>query len=117
MMKFNGREFAFEEWPSLPVPLSNMTGALIDGKIYIAGGIEDAVQPSSTSHFFVFDTDNKIKRLGFSVFMARYRQGLMLSQPVRATVLTDVFTCSAVGISVRVKLGRFSLTDMFIIPD
>ncbi|MFZ2339213.1 MAG: sodium/solute symporter [Bacteroidales bacterium] len=61
LMKFNGSEFAFEEWPSLPVPLSNMAGALIDGKIYIAGGVEDAVQPSSTSYFFMFDTGNRAK--------------------------------------------------------
>ena len=61
LMKFNGSEFTFEEWPSLPIPLSNMAGAFIDGKIFIAGGIEDAAQPSSTSHFFMLDTGNKIK--------------------------------------------------------
>ncbi|MBE0668550.1 MAG: hypothetical protein IH593_12895, partial [Bacteroidales bacterium] len=61
LMKFNGSEFTFEKWPSLPVPLSNMAGALIDGKIYIAGGTEDAVNPSSTGYFLVFDTGNRAK--------------------------------------------------------
>ncbi|MCU0457777.1 MAG: sodium/solute symporter [Bacteroidales bacterium] len=61
LMKFDGIGFTFEEWPSLPVPLSNMAGAYIDGRIYIAGGVEDAVYPSSTSSFFMLDTGNRSK--------------------------------------------------------
>jgi len=61
LMKFDGNGFTFEEWPSLPVPLSNMAGAYIDGRIYIAGGVEDAVNPSSTNNFFMFDTGNRSK--------------------------------------------------------
>ncbi len=61
LIKYNNNELAFEDWPSLPVPLSNMTGALIDNKIYIAGGVEDAVRPTSTSLFFVLDVGNREK--------------------------------------------------------
>ena len=61
LMKYNGAEFSFEDWPSLPVPLANMCGAFIDGSIYIAGGIEDLAAPASTNHFFVLDTENRSK--------------------------------------------------------
>ena len=59
LMKFDGNGFTFEEWPSLPVPLSNMAGAYIDGRIYIAGGVQNIVNPSSTDSFLMFDTGNR----------------------------------------------------------
>lgn len=46
------------KYPSLPVPLANMAGAMVDNKIYIAGGQESMIQEKSTNHFFVLDTDN-----------------------------------------------------------
>ncbi len=45
-------------YPSLPVPLANMAGVIIDNKIYIAGGQESMIQEKSTDHFFVLDIDN-----------------------------------------------------------
>ena len=49
------------KWPSLPVPLANMTGAKVGNNIYIAGGEEEMINPSATKHFFVIDTQNKDK--------------------------------------------------------
>lgn len=43
------------DWPSLPVPLANATGALLDHKIYLAGGQESMQQPEATRHFYVLD--------------------------------------------------------------
>ncbi len=48
----------FEEWPSLPVPLAYMSGAFINGRIYVAGGQSDLNAPSATKHFFVLDVQN-----------------------------------------------------------
>ncbi|MDR1091494.1 MAG: hypothetical protein LBL79_10495 [Prevotella sp.] len=47
------------EWPSLPVPLANMTGTLVDNKIYIAGGQESMEKQEATNHFFMLDISNK----------------------------------------------------------
>lgn len=52
-------EPTFTEWPDLPVPLTNMTGALIDRKIYLAGGQESLENASATKHFFVLDIHNR----------------------------------------------------------
>ena len=53
-------EPTFTEWPDLPVPLTNMTGALIDNKIYVAGGQKSLKNASATKNFFVLDLDNKM---------------------------------------------------------
>lgn len=49
----------FDEWPSLPVPLANMTGARVGNYIYIAGGQEELENPSATNHFFRLDLRNR----------------------------------------------------------
>lgn len=49
------------DWPSLPVPLANATGALLNNKIYIAGGQEKMIEEEATNHFFVLDLDRKDK--------------------------------------------------------
>lgn len=49
----------FEEWPSLPVSLANMTGARVDNHIYIAGGQEELESSSATDHFFRLDLRNR----------------------------------------------------------
>ncbi|WP_076932207.1 hypothetical protein [Proteiniphilum saccharofermentans] len=49
------------DWPSLPVPLANATGALLNNKIYIAGGQEKMSEENATNHFFVLDLDHKDK--------------------------------------------------------
>lgn len=59
LMKYENSTIQFETWPSLPVPLTNMAGALIDGKIYIAGGQQNMEKPAATRHFFVLDIGNK----------------------------------------------------------
>lgn len=62
LLQLNGEnmEPSFMAWPDLPVPLTNMTGALIDNKIYIAGGQEKLGEGPATSHFFVLDLHNKL---------------------------------------------------------
>lgn len=52
-------EIVLEEWPELPVPLTNMTGAMVDDKIYVAGGQDRIKNSSATKHFFVLDIKNK----------------------------------------------------------
>lgn len=49
------------DWPSLPVPLAHATGALIDRKVYIAGGQESMARPEATTHFYVLDVDHREK--------------------------------------------------------
>ena len=39
----NGKIEVDTNWPSLPVPLANATGVLLDNKVYIAGGQESMV--------------------------------------------------------------------------
>ena len=48
----------FEDFPSLPVPLSNMSGALVDGVIYVAGGNSAATEIARTS-FYLLDLKTK----------------------------------------------------------
>lgn len=50
-----------KDWPSLPVPLANATGALLNNKIYIAGGQESMTDQEATAHFFVLDLSNRKK--------------------------------------------------------
>lgn len=66
--KENGMFRLSNDWPSLPVPLANATGALLDNKIYIAGGQEEMIEENATNHFFVLDLDNKDK--GWTVLPA-----------------------------------------------
>lgn len=60
LMHFDEEEkLVFEKWPTLPVPLTNMTGTVIDQKIYIAGGQESLEDAAATNHFFVLDLQKK----------------------------------------------------------
>ena len=45
--------------PSLPVPLAHASGALLDNKIFVAGGQENMDSPCATSHFFMLDLSQK----------------------------------------------------------
>lgn len=45
-------------WPSLPVPLANAAGAVVGGKVYVAGGNEAMNPARACSRFFVLDTAN-----------------------------------------------------------
>ncbi len=60
LIRRRGSSLDFETWPSLPVPLAYGAGALVDGKVYLAGG-EDIGNPGATSHFFVLDTRDRSK--------------------------------------------------------
>lgn len=44
-----------KNWPELPVPLANMTGAKLGNKIFLAGGQEQMKPEVATSHFFMLD--------------------------------------------------------------
>lgn len=57
----NGKITIDTDWPSLPVPLANSTGVLIDNKIYIAGGQERMDEQEATGHFFMLDLANRKK--------------------------------------------------------
>ena len=59
LLKYQDGIFEFENWPSLPVGLANMTGSLIDGKIYLAGGIESMQEAQATNLFLSLDLTNK----------------------------------------------------------
>jgi len=49
------------DWPPLPIPLANMTGTLLDNKIFIAGGQESMLTEKATKSFFMLDLSNKKK--------------------------------------------------------
>lgn len=51
----------FEEWLSLPVPLSNMAGGVIGGKVYVAGGVSTMTNQSTIKAFYCLDTSNPAK--------------------------------------------------------
>lgn len=57
----DGKVNISEDWPSLPVPLANATGALLGNKIFIAGGQESMENQCATSHFFMLDLSAKNK--------------------------------------------------------
>ena len=57
----NGEVQISTDWPTLPVPLANATGALLDNKIFIAGGQEQMVAAKATSHFLMLDLACKDK--------------------------------------------------------
>lgn len=42
-------------YPSLPIPLANAAGALLDDKVYIAGGQESMKNEKSTGHFYMLN--------------------------------------------------------------
>lgn len=42
-------------YPSLPVPLANMTASLIDNKVFVAGGQESMHVQSASTNFFMLD--------------------------------------------------------------
>jgi cyclically-permuted mutarotase family protein len=58
LMRFSGSSFEYDQWPALPVSLSNMTGCRVDDRIYIAGGQEGMEEPSATSHFLALDLND-----------------------------------------------------------
>ena len=51
----NGKVEIDKNWPKLPVPLANMTGAKLGNKIFLAGGQEQMKPEAATSHFFMLD--------------------------------------------------------------
>lgn len=56
----NGKISISKDWPSLPVPLANSTGALLNNKIYVAGGQVSMEEQNASNHFFMLDlTDRK----------------------------------------------------------
>ena len=62
LVKYENDTFEFEKWPSLPVPLTNMAGILLDNKIYIAGGQQSISSPNATNSFFVMDINGGAKK-------------------------------------------------------
>ena len=55
----NGSVEIDKNWPSLPVPLANMTSSLLDNKIFVAGGQESVDAPIASKHFFMLDLSDK----------------------------------------------------------
>ncbi len=58
LIKYKSGGIEFETWPSLPFPLSNMSGILTDNKIFIAGGQKE-INGGATNTFIVYDLINK----------------------------------------------------------
>lgn len=48
----------FEQWPSLPMPLSNMAGGVIGSKVYVAGGVSAMTDQSTLKVFYCLDSSN-----------------------------------------------------------
>ena len=44
-LRWNGSAFSFKEYPSLPRPMANMSGSLVNNLIIIAGGNNDFLDP------------------------------------------------------------------------
>lgn len=61
LLKEEGDSFVIDSvsYPSLPVSLANATGAMLDNRIYIAGGQESMINERSTNHFFMLDLVHK----------------------------------------------------------
>ena len=55
----NGKPIISYGWPSLPVPLINATGGLLDNKIYIVGGYNTINSIESSNYFYVLDLSKK----------------------------------------------------------
>jgi N-acetylneuraminate epimerase len=55
MMTFDGTKPAFRKLPDLPVPLAQMTGALVGRKVHICGGIETPDATSATNGHWTLD--------------------------------------------------------------
>ena len=59
LLKWENGEIKKEFFPSLPVPLANMAGAIVGNKIFVAGGQDKTQNASATKHFFSLDLLNK----------------------------------------------------------
>lgn len=57
----NGKINISKDWPSLPVPLANSTGALLNNKIYLAGGQVSMEEQNASNHFFMLDLADRKK--------------------------------------------------------
>jgi solute:Na+ symporter, SSS family len=69
LLRYVNGNIETEEWPPLPVPLAYSSGALVDGKVYVAGG-EDLALPGASHHFFMLDTRNRQSGWQSASFMA-----------------------------------------------
>lgn len=49
------------DWPSLPVPLIHAAGVLLNNKVYLVGGWENAEIPEMKNHFYMLDLSNQKK--------------------------------------------------------
>lgn len=57
----NGAVTIDNDWPSLPVPLANMAGVMLDNKIYLMGGQETVKAAKASGHFFILDLSDRKK--------------------------------------------------------
>lgn len=57
MMTFDGSKPAFHKLPDLPVPLAQMTGALVGRRVHICGGIETPDAARATNGHWALDLD------------------------------------------------------------
>lgn len=58
LLHWNGKEAVALPAPRLPVPLSSPVAALLDGKVYLAGGYHSGPPRSSTGYFLCLDLAN-----------------------------------------------------------
>lgn len=57
----NGIISISKDWPALPIPLANSTGALLNNKIYVAGGQVSMEEQNASNHFFMLDLADRKK--------------------------------------------------------
>ncbi len=55
LLKYIDDSLVVTEFPSLPFPLANMTGAMVNNVIYIAGGLSSPESKSTSNYFLRFD--------------------------------------------------------------
>lgn len=56
LLSYRNGMFRCEAWPPLPIPLTNMCGAVVDDVIYVAGGQSTMKSPEALSVFLALDT-------------------------------------------------------------
>lgn len=58
LLTFDGEGASFQALPDLPVPLAQMTGALVGRRVHVCGGLESATATRSTNGHWALDLDN-----------------------------------------------------------
>lgn len=61
LMTFDGNKAAFREFPALPTPLAQMTGAMVGRVVHVCGGIEKPDASTASAEHWTLDLDQPAK--------------------------------------------------------